>query len=523
MRPLRLLHDGLLRINEAPEGAKRIAVIAQGRSHTYAELLDEASRLASALVARGLQRGDRVAIYMENGWSAVVSIYAVSLAGGVLMVINPQTKADKLAFMLEDSEARILLTQKHLSKEFLPALSRAETISAVLSSGETETGSRVESFEKVVHDSLPLTKDAGTIPLDLAALIYTSGSTGQPKGVMQTHQSMVFAKGSLIEYLRLGRDDRILCALPLAFDYGLYQLLMAISLGATLVLERGFTYPAEILSRMREHRITVFPGVPTLFSMLVSMHEQKPLSFDSVTRVTNTAASLPVHFNTRLREIFPRALVYRMYGLTECKRVSYLEPSRIDEKPQSVGKAIPGTEVFLLDAEGRPTRPGEVGVLHVRGPHVMLGYWKRPEETARMLREGSLPGERILSTRDYFRMDDEGDLYFIGRSDDIIKTRGEKVSPAEVENALYAIEGVREAAVVGIADELLGQAIRAYVVLNPGAAKAPEKLRALCATKLESFMVPKEFVFCEELPRTTTGKINHRALLELADPKEATR
>lgn len=511
IREPRLLHDALLRAKD-DDWAQRRAVVAEGHAHSYGELLDASLRLASALVERGLERGDRVAIFMENGWPCVVSIFAISLAGGVVMIVNPQTKADKLAFILDDSGARMLLSEAHLSKDFLPALSRADEAIRVICAGDVETGIPIESFDEVLRSSLPLAARSEIIPLDLAALIYTSGSTGQPKGVMQTHQSMVFATGSLIEYLRLGPDERILCVLPLAFDYGLYQLLMAISLGATLVLERGFTYPAEIVKRAREHEITVFPGVPTIFSMLVSMHNQRPLSFESVTRVTNTAASLPENFNTVLREIFPRSLVYRMYGLTECKRVSYLEPEMIDEKPGSVGKAIPGTEVFLLDPDGRPTKPGDIGVLHVRGPHVMLGYWKRPEETARMLRPGSLPYERILCTHDHFRMDDEGYLYFIGRSDDIIKTRGEKVSPAEVENALYSIEGVREAAVIGVADELLGQAIHAYVVLEPGVDLTGQKLRSLCAGRLESFMVPKEIVLCSELPRTATGKISHRSL-----------
>lgn len=513
MRPVRLLHDALSSKEGDERALRRVAVICQGRSYSYGELLDSARRLAGALCKRGLSRGDRVAIYMDNSWPCVVSIFAASMAGGVLMVVNPQTKADKLGFMLEDSGARFLLSDWHLSKEILPALSRAKQVETVICAGEPPHERGIESFVEVLQSSEPLTSKPQTIPLDLAALIYTSGSTGHPKGVMQTHQSMVFALGSLIEYLRLDADDRILCALPLAFDYGLYQLFMAIALGATLVLERGFTYPAEVLARLREHRVTVFPGVPTIFGMLLSMHGQKPLRLDSVKRVTNTAAALPDHFTNSLRAIFPNALIYRMYGLTECKRVSYLEPEKIDQKPGSVGKAIPGTEVFLLSPNGSKTQEGEIGVLHVRGPHVMLGYWNRPEESARMLRPGSFPGERILCTHDFFRMDEDGYLYFVARSDDIIKTRGEKVSPAEVENALYAIEGVREAAVVGIPDALLGQAIRAYVVLAPGVSLTAQKLRALSAMRLESFMVPQEIVFCDELPRTATGKVDYRSLV----------
>jgi acyl-CoA synthetase (AMP-forming)/AMP-acid ligase II len=352
------------------------------------------------------------------------------------------------------------------------------------------------------------------IPVDLAALIYTSGSTGNPKGVMQTHQSMLFAAHSLTTYLRLAADDRILCVLPLAFDYGLYQLLMSVQLGATLILERSFTFPAQIFARMEEQAVTVFPGVPTIYAMLLSIHGREPLRFPSVTRITNTAAALPDDFVPRLREIFPNALIYRMYGLTECKRVSYLEPELADQLPGTVGKAIPGTEVYLLTAEGQPVPPGETGILYVRGPHVMSGYWNQPELSAHMLKAGRLPGERVLCTQDFFRMDDDGYLYFVGRNDDIIKTRGEKVSPVEVENVMHGIPGIREVAIVGVRDDVLGQAVRAFVVLNPDCTFNEKQIRLQCMAKLENFMVPRDIIFCEDLPKTATGKVSKKLLLE---------
>jgi acyl-coenzyme A synthetase/AMP-(fatty) acid ligase len=201
-----------------------------------------------------------------------------------------------------------------------------------------------------------------------------------------------------------------------------------------------------------------------------------------------------------------------MYGLTECKRVAYLEPERVLEKPTSVGKAIPGTEVFLLSPDGGPVTPGETGILHVRGPHVMLGYWNQPELSASMLKPGRFPGERVLCTHDLFTMDADGDLYFVGRSDDIIKTRGEKVSPVEVENVLHRIPGVREAAVIGVPDEMLGEAIRAFVVLDDGVALTEQQVKRECMARLESFMVPRDVVFVPELPKTTTAKVSKRLL-----------
>ncbi len=509
-----MLCDSLL-IRAARFPAKT-AVVVEARPYTYAELREAALRLAGGLRRRGVQRGDRVAIYMDNTWPCVVSIFAVLLAGGVFLVINPQTKSKKLEFLLDDSDAKILLSDGHLAGVFTSLLPRLGKLSAVICSGDLPDGNiaRVESFDAVIQSApdSPITVTA--ISLDLAALIYTSGSTGNAKGVMQTHQSMVFTTGSLIEYLRLSDRDRILCVLPLAFDYGLYQLLMTIQLGATLVLERSFTYPAQVFQRMEDQAITVFPGVPTIFAMLLAAHARAKLCFPSVTRVTNTAAALPDDFVRSLHEIFPNALIYKMYGLTECKRVCYLEPELVDKKPGSVGKAIPGTEVFLLSEDGRPVPPGEAGILHVRGPHVMVGYWKQPDLSAYMLKDGRLPGERLLCTHDYFRMDQEGFLYFVGRNDDIIKTRGEKVSPVEIENVLYGIDGIQEAAVVGIPDEILGQAIRAYVALAPHAVLEEKRIRALCLARLENFMVPKEIIILPELPKTETGKINKKSLLQ---------
>lgn len=507
--PTRLLHESLLR-GSAADTRDRTALIADGRSYTFGDLLEASQRLAGALRTRGIGRGDRVAIQLENSCECVVAIFGTLMAGAVFVLINPQTKASKLEFILRDCGARALVTEGSLERVYLEALGRLERAPAVFCTGKC--AGPAESLEAALAAAEAPAQPVPVIPLDLAAIIYTSGSTGTPKGVMQTHQAMVFTAGSLIEYLRLTQNERILCVLPLSFDYGLYQLLMAVTLGACLVLERSFTFLGEVLGRMREERITVLPGVPTIFASLLAAHRRAALHFPSVTRVTNTAAALPDEFADGLREMFPQALLYKMYGLTECKRVSYLEPELIDAKPGSVGKAIPGTEVYLLSADGKPVRPGEVGILYVRGPHVMAGYWNRPDLTDEMLKPGKLPGERVLCTHDLFRMDEDGYLYFVGRTDDIIKSRGEKVSPVEVENALHRIPGVREAAVVGIPDPLLGQAIRAYVVTDPSAGLTVQSVRADSSAFLEPYMVPTQVILCDSLPRNPNGKVNKRLL-----------
>jgi len=488
------------------------AIVVDGRSRDYESLLDESLRLARALQELGLERGGRVVVQTTNSWETAVAVYGTTLAGGVFVVVNAQTKSDKLGYMLADSGAQFLVTQRPLLNVFRSFQGGLPALEHVLVVGESaDLPAPCLGFGELVASADPSPSVRG-IPVDLAALIYTSGSTGNPKGVMIRQQSMVFTMQSLCRYLRLSADDRILNFLPLAFDYGLYQLLMAVRLGATLILEQSFTFPLEIVARLTDTGATVFPGVPTAYATLCGLSRNRPeLQLPEVRRVTNTAAALPPPILGDLRRIFPNALIFAMYGLTECKRVCYLEPELLEQRPSSVGKAIPGTEALVL-VDGRPAAPGEVGVLHVRGPHVMAGYWNQPELTAEMLRDGPTPGERMLCTQDFFTQDDEGFLYFVGRSDDIIKSGGQKVSPIEVENALHAIPEVRLAAVVGVEDEKLGEAIRAYVVLHDGASLTEHDVVRACRSRLEPIMVPHEVVFLDELPTTESGKVKKTGL-----------
>ena len=514
-RHQRLLHDALRA--HAATRPDHPAVVASDERVDYATLYDRAARLARALQDRGVRRGDRVAVYLENSATVVAAIYAASLAGAAFMVVNPQTKADKLRYVLADAGASALVSDVRLARVAGPVAAELEHLHTVVLAGAADEVAATPgalALDALLAASEPAPLPSGVIPLDLAALVYTSGSTGNPKGVMLSHQNMVFAQGSLSQYLRLAPSDRILNVLPLAFDYGLYQALMSVHMGATLVLEASFAFPAQVVRRIQEERVTVVPGVPTVFATLLALHRNAPLALPSVRRFTNTAAHLPDEYVPKLLEMAPDALIFKMYGLTECKRVCYLEPELVLAKPMSVGKAIPGTETFVLGDDGRPAAPGETGVLHVRGPHVMMGYWNLPEETARMLVAGRYPGERMLCTHDFFKTDDEGFLFFVGRSDDIIKSRGEKVAPVEVENALAAIPGVREAAVIGVPDELLGQAVRAYVVLDDGVEMDDRAFRRHCMARLEAFMVPRDVVFLDVLPKTESGKVRKKSLTD---------
>jgi len=510
LKPQRLLGEGLLA--SAERYPDKIAIISGKNDLTYSEFLRMSRALAASLLERGLLKGDRVLIFMENSWEEAVAVYAVTLAGGVFVAINPQTKADKLRYIAEDSGAKILISEDRLKNEFAFVFEHPGTVEAVIIKGDIDSYShdmviRLDSLEELFSANNEKCIFPVVIPNDLAALIYTSGTTGEPKGVMMTHQSMVFATWSLIEYLRLNPDEKIMLVLPMSFDYGLYQLLMTVTVGATLIMEKNFIFLGSIYKRIKETEPTVFPGVPTTFSMMVTSYKREPITFPSVKKITNTAAALSTELIPYLKKIFPNALIFKMYGLTECKRVSYLEPELIDEKPASVGKAIPGTEVFILSDEGREVPPHETGVLYVRGPHVMLGYWNKEEQSREMLKPGKLPWERVLCTNDLFKKDKDGFLYFVGRNDDIIKTRGEKVSPLEVELVIEQMEKVKESAVIGIPDDVMGEVIVAFVS-SEDEGLTEREVQHHCARHLESFMIPQKIVLMRELPKTANRKID---------------
>jgi amino acid adenylation domain-containing protein len=510
--PVRLVQQMLQ--NRAESMPDKVALVSGGRRLTYSQVERGANQLAHALIDRGVTRGDRVLLLLANGPELVMGIFAALKAGAAFVVVNPTTKAEKLAYLLRDSGARALLT----SSGRAPLAAQLLATQPLLRSAAISTGTA--SSEVLPHGLWPWEETCGRMPtvppanrsvdLDLACLIYTSGSTGEPKGVMSDHSNMVFAAESIIEYLGNTAEDVVLGVLPLSFSYGLYQLLMTFHFGGRLVLERGFAYPGEILRQIGAEGVTGLAGVPTLFSVLLSM-DLSEFDLTSVRYLTNAAAALPPAHIQRLRQAFPHARLYSMYGLTETKRTLFLAPEELDRRPDSVGKAIPGTEVWLEDDSGKRLGPGEVGELVVRGRHVMRGYWGDPRSTAERFPPGPLPGERVCRTGDLFRVDEEGFFYFVSRKDDIIKSRGEKVSPKEIEDVLYRLPEIREAAVIGVPDPMLGQAIKAFVVVNGEGLTEADILRH-CRAHLEDLLVPQVIELRAELPKTLSGKIRKAEL-----------
>jgi amino acid adenylation domain-containing protein len=502
--------------NSAERTPDKVALVCDGQRLTYVQIEERANQVANGLLAAGIQRGDRVAIWLPNSVEAVLAIFGILKAGATFTAVNSTTKPGKLAYVLNNCAASALFAPGRKAKEALGFLKDVPSLRSVAlcGRGAAETANshpKMAAFDELLEVHSPSRPPCTNIDLDLACLIYTSGSTGDPKGVMSTHANMVFAASSIIQYLENVPQDIVINVLPLSFDYGLYQLLMVFKFGGTLVLEQSFAYPAALLRQIEREQVTGLPGVPTLFAILLQM-DLSQFDLSSLRYLTNTAAALPVEHIEKLRKTFSWARLYSMYGLTECKRTLYLPPEELDRRPGSVGIPIPGTEAWVEDDAGNRAQPGEIGELVVRGSHVMQGYWGAPEATAKRYRPGRYPAERLLYTGDLFKTDGEGFLYFVARKDDIIKSRGEKVAPKEVESVLYRIPGVVETVVVGRPDELLGQALVAYVVCKEGTSLTERDVIRHCAQHLENFMVPQYVEFRSSLPKTPSGKIQKQAL-----------
>jgi long-chain acyl-CoA synthetase len=497
----------------AREYPDKTALVCGSQRFTYAEIDEKANQLAHALIHHGVQRSDRVVIYLDNSVETVIAVFAILKASAVFVIINPTTKEDKLCYILNNARATALITagkNRNLAQDLPSRVPSLQFSILCQAKSPGEPGESMYDFNDLLCSFPPDRPSCQTIDQDLACLIYTSGSTGDPKGVMSSHRNVVFVSKSIMTFLENRVDDIVINVLPLSFDYGLYQLLMVFRFGGTLILEKSFAYLAKTLKIMEKEKVTGFPGVPTLFAMILQMNLD-PYDLGNLRYITNTAAALPPDHILQIKEKFPHATLYSMYGLTECKRTTYLPPEELSRRPDSVGIPIPGTEVWIEDEEGNRLGPNVVGELVIRGSHVMRGYWKNPEATQRVYKPGPFPGEHILYSGDLFKMDSGGFLYFIARKDDIIKSRGEKVSPREIENVLYSIKGVSEAAVIGIKDTMLGQAIKAFVVVRDKQIDKNYILR-YCKEHLENFMVPKYIEIRNSLPKTGSGKIKKTGL-----------
>lgn len=502
-----LVHDYLQRA--AQRFPDKIALECGTDCLTYRTLASASRSFAGFLRTNGLQRGDRVAIFLDNCPETVIAIFGTLEAGGCFVVINHTTPTERVAYLLEHCSAKFLVAPATRLTQIREAESHCTTPPMnVLTGMNVIPPDGFTSFERACQYPVRTADlDGHIIDIDLAAIIYTSGSTGKPKGVTLTHRNIDTVVESVIEYLENDENDIILCLLQLSFGYGLLQVLTTFRTGGTLILEKGFGYPYEIVKRITQKKVTGFAGAPTLYAMLLQLQNLDKEDFSSLRFITNAAAALPPSFVPKLRKIFPNTKIYLMHGLTECLRTTYLPPDEVETRTTSVGTGMRNVELWIVDPEGKRLPPGQVGEMVVCGSNVMQGYWNDPEATAKVLRPGRYPWEKILHTRDLFRMDEDGYFYFVARMDDIIKSRGEKVSPREVEDVLYTLDEVLETRVIGVPDARLGNAIKAEIVLKDGRSISEMQVKAHCKQHLEDYKIPHIVEFVKSLPKSAGGKI----------------
>lgn len=499
--PPTLTHHLLDGSSNAPD---RVALVDGDAALTYGAFRARVEALRGRLVEAGIGPGDRVAILLPKSIPECVAIFAASAAGGVFVPIHPALKPRQVAHILSDCAARVLVTDPAHRAGLGDALDDLPALAVLTGEGNRETIGGAEPAP------LP-------VPAGLAAILYTSGSTGLPKGVMLSHANLIAGTRIVRVYLGIGPDERILSVLPFSFDYGLNQLLTSVEQGASLVLLSP-RLGDDVVRAIERHRITGLAGVPTLWTLLTRAAPRfARADLSSLRYVTNSGGSLPLSTIRRLRERLPETDIVLMYGLTEAFRSTYLPPAEIDARPDSIGRAIPETDIFVVTADGRRARPGEPGILHHRGPTVSLGYWNRPDETARVLVPDPFPPEdrpagRVCRSGDIVVGDGQGYFRFLGREDAMIKTQGFRVSPGEVEAALMETGAFRAAAVIGLPDLGIGQRIHAVTVPADGAVETGAVMHSLRAA-LAPHLVPRAIELVAVLPTTPNGKVDYKRLV----------
>ncbi len=496
VRPGTLIHSLLDEaVAEAP--SERAVRDAAG-AWSYARLGELSHAVGAWLHAQGVERGDRVLVQLPSVRETVALLYGASRRGAILVPINPAMKPFHLRSVVANAEPSLIITTGERVAD-LAELSPVPVHALESVWAEVETLATLQ----VTAEPVPVEPD------DVAVLVYTSGSTAVPKAVVCPHSQVTFATRAITGELGYRPDDVVFCRFPLSWDYGLYKVLMTCAARAEIVLADGDS-DLVLLRRMRETGATVVPIVPSLATMIATLARRETEPPPPVRMFTNTGAALPTSTIEALRAAFPGVRVVRQFGQTECKRISIMPPELDGERPDSVGRPLPGTRVLILDDEGAPVPAGQVGEIVVEGPHVMPGYWRNPEVSARTFRRDGRTGELRLHTGDYGSLDEDGYLYFEGRRDDMFKRKGIRMSTVEIEAAAMDLPGVRAAAV-------LPPTPQRDLALCVETELAPHVVLRELARRLEPAKVPALCRTVTDLPLTLHGKNERAKLAELFD------
>jgi acyl-CoA synthetase (AMP-forming)/AMP-acid ligase II len=489
-----LVHEFLAEsAQRRPEG---LAIVHGVETLVYGILDRRADALACGLIEMGVRPGDRVGLLAQNSTFYVEAYYGILKTGGIVVALNAAAEPDGIVECLADCSATAVVAGPRFDRVLGGLLPRLPSLRHVVDAEHVKAlapgcgGARVA-----------LAPDAR------AAIIYTSGSTGRPRGVVLRHENIVANTRSIVSYLELGASDRVLAVLPFHYVYGKSLLNTHVAVGGAVIVENRFLYPQVVLDTLERERATGFAGVPSNFAILLNRTNLAERSFPALRYVTQAGGPMAPELTRRLIAALPGKRIFVMYGATEASaRLTYVPPEDLSRKIGSVGRAIPGVTIEVLREDGRRAATGEIGEVVASGPNIMEGYWNDPVETAAVL------DARGYHTGDLGRLDEDGFLWLAGRAREQIKSGAHRIHPKEIEDVILEHPAIHEAAVVGVPDETLGEAIHAFVVLREGAAAGADEVLAHCRVRLPAYKVPKVVAFRDELPKGPTGKVQKRAL-----------
>ena len=506
-----------------PKRADKTFLIDRDRTATYAEVAAEAERIAAQLSVMGIRPGDRVLVQVRKGICEVAAMLGAARLGAVVVNVSTAWTSEQVVFVAQDCGARIVLAEPPMARALIRSL--PDTTGRLLLTATCPEFPMIPAITALPQGEAAdgTADEAARLPTDLAAIIYTSGSTGKPKGVTLSHANIIEGARSVAEYLSLRASDRLLSVLPYSFDYGLNQLTTMMLVGGSVV-HQPVAMASEVVRAIATHQVTGFAAVPPLWIQVVRLLASAPAALPSLRYITNSGGKIPLSTLEKLPEVFPGVEVFLMYGLTEAFRSTYLPPAHFAAKMGSIGRAIPGADIFVIKHGEGIAGPGEQGELIHRGPLVSQGYWNRLEATAEKIRPcpelAHLIGEeKVVYSGDIVRVDADGDLWFVGRNDALIKTSGYRVSPDEVEDLVYRSGMAADVVAFGVEDELLGQSVQVAVTLLGDATR--EALNAYCRRAMPPYMVPQRLhVWPEAMPRTASGKLARPDVIRSCGPTD---
>lgn len=482
--------------------AEKAALVQGDKSLSYGALLLLAEKVAAVLQQEGLQKGDRVALVVENSPEYAALYYGTLLARGIVVSLNTASKEEDIKNWISHAGAELAFAKPVVVGS---EQSSSSSVSLIRASSDYEVRCNLDDIENTKALYRPQKLDEN----DLASIIYTSGTTGEPKGVMLSHKNLASNMKSICDYLPIESDDRVLNVLPFYYSYGNSVLHTNLGIGATIILENSMMFPAKVVESMQNNKATAFYGVASTYAILLSRTKLSNYDLSAMRYVTQAGGPMPAAHIEQIMQILPQVQFFMMYGQTEATaRLGYIPSELIKEKLGSAGKAIPGVKLEIRDEAGKVVPAGQEGEIYATGDNIMLGYWNNPEMTSQVVIDG------WLRTGDIAKMDKDGYVYMTGRRTDMIKSGANRISPKEIEEKLAELDGVEESAAIGIPDEILGQAIKIFVVKRAGTELDKQSIMRHCKMHMAQYKIPKDIEFVQQLPKTGSGKIKRYLLGE---------